>query len=109
MSLSKSNGNAPPSSRPFLVTAAVFRVQIMFRVPTQRAVEMAVSSPLIPFSLSLVSQQLWSRNDQGSMPRIMGQEQVLEMGSAGREQEGAEEREAWLTWGPALLPSAMTH
>jgi len=32
-------------------------------------------SPLIPFSLSLVCQQLWSRNDQGSMPRIMGQEQ----------------------------------
>ena len=65
------------------MTAAVFRVQAMFRVPTQRTVEMAVSSPLIPFSLSLVCQQLWSRNDQGSMPRIMGQEQGLETGSAG--------------------------
>ena len=61
----------------------MFRVQAMFRVPTQRAVEMAVSSPLIPFSLSLVLQQLWSRNDQDSMPRIMGQEQGLETGSAG--------------------------
>ena len=58
-------------------------VQAMFRVPTQRAVEMAVSYPLTPLSLSLVCQLLWSRNDQGSMPRIMGQEQGLEMGSAG--------------------------
>ena len=44
---------------------------------------MTLSSPLTPFSLSLVSQKLWCRNDQGSVPRIMAQERGLAMGSAG--------------------------
>ena len=63
----------------------------MFRVPIQRTLEIAVeagcflafSSLLTPFFLSLVSQQLCPRNNQGSMPRIMEEEQGFEMGSAG--------------------------
>ena len=84
----------------------------MFRVPTLKTLEisaeggcfLAFSSPLTLFFLSLVSQQLCFRNNQGSMPRIMEQEQGFET----EVHEGAEERQAWLSWGPALPPSAMT-
>ena len=79
MPLSKFDGNAP------FLRALPGDCSCVFRVPTQRALEITVkgfffwpSLSINLFSPSLVSQQLWSRNARNN-----GTGSRLEMGSVG--------------------------